>query len=123
MGKITGRSDDMLIIRGVNLFPTQIEELILKQQQLAPQYQLVVSRDGHMDKLDVIAELRSEVSGRLSGSEIEAIGRELQHHIKTFIGVTTTVSVMVADSIERTAVGKAKRVIDNRPKEVPVAAA
>jgi phenylacetate-CoA ligase len=123
MDKITGRSDDMLIIRGVNLFPTQIEELILKHQQLAPQYQLVVSREGHLDKLDVIAELRSEVSGRLSGPEMAAISLELQHHIKTFIGVTATVSVMVADSIERTTVGKAKRVIDKRPKEPPLTTA
>ncbi|HCN89741.1 MAG TPA: phenylacetate--CoA ligase [Oxalobacteraceae bacterium] len=116
MDKITGRSDDMLIIRGVNLFPTQIEEIILKQPQLAPQYQLVLSRDGHLDKLDVIAELRLEVSGRLSPREIETIGHELQHQIKTYVGITTTVTVLAADSIERTAVGKAKRVLDKRPK-------
>ena len=116
MDKITGRSDDMLIIRGVNLFPTQIEEIILKQRHLAPQYQLVVSRDGHLDKLDVIAELRAEVSHLMSELEREAIGRELQHHIKTFIGISTVVNVMVANSIERTAVGKARRVIDKRPK-------
>lgn len=118
MDKITGRSDDMLIIRGVNLFPTQIEELILKQDQLAPQYQLVLSRDGHLDKLDVLTELRPEISGRLSAFEMETIGRELQHHIKTFIGISTKVTVLVANSIERTAVGKAKRVIDKRPKTV-----
>jgi len=116
MDKITGRTDDMLIIRGVNLFPTQIEELILKQQQLGPQYQLVVSRDGHLDKLEVISELRPELSGRLSSSEIEVIGLELKHHIKTFIGISTEVTVLAADSIERTAVGKARRVLDKRPK-------
>lgn len=116
MDKITGRSDDMLIIRGVNLFPTQIEELILKQPQLAPQYQLVLSRDGHLDKLDVVTELRLEVSGRLSPREIETIGHELQHQIKTYAGITTTVIVLAADGIERTLVGKAKRVIDKRPK-------
>jgi phenylacetate-CoA ligase len=116
MDKITGRSDDMLIIRGVNLFPTQIEELILKQNRLAAQYQLVVSRDGHMDKLDVLVEMRPESSGRLSPPEMDAIGQELQHHIKTFIGVSTKVSVLPADSIERTAVGKARRVVDKRPK-------
>jgi phenylacetate-CoA ligase len=116
MDKITGRSDDMLIIRGVNLFPTQIEELILKQPQLAPQYQLVLSRDGHLDKLEVVVELRPELSGRLSAFDMETIGRELQHHIKTFIGISTKVTVLVADSIERTAVGKAKRVLDKRPK-------
>jgi phenylacetate-CoA ligase len=116
MGKITGRSDDMLIIRGVNLFPTQIEELILKQAHLAPQYQLVVTREGHLDKLDVVTELRAEVSGRLSENEMAAVGQELEHHIKTYIGVTTTVRVQLSDSIERTLTGKAKRVIDKRPK-------
>ena len=119
MDKITGRTDDMLIIRGVNLFPTQIEELILKQQQLGPQYQLVVSREGHLDRLDVISELRPELSGRLSSSEMEMIGRELKHHIKTFIGISTEVTVLVADSIERTSVGKARRVLDKRPKSRP----
>jgi phenylacetate-CoA ligase len=118
MDKITGRSDDMLIIRGVNLFPSQVEELILKQQQLSPQYQLVLSRDGHLDKLDVLVELRPDISGRISPLEMETIGRELQHQIKTFIGVSTKVVVLAADSIERTSVGKAKRVIDKRPKTV-----
>ncbi|MDE2427290.1 MAG: phenylacetate--CoA ligase [Burkholderiales bacterium] len=116
MGKITGRSDDMLIIRGVNLFPSQVEELLLKHPQLAPQYQLVVTRENHMDKLDIIAELRPEVSGRLSEIEMEALNRELQHQIKTFIGVSSKVRVLAANSIERTSVGKAKRVIDKRPK-------
>ncbi|HJW57525.1 MAG TPA: phenylacetate--CoA ligase PaaK [Burkholderiaceae bacterium] len=118
MGKITGRSDDMLIIRGVNVFPSQIEEMILKLPQLAPQYQLVLSREGHMDKLEVLVELRPEVSDRMSKLEVDAVGHELQHHIKTFIGVSTRVSVMASDSIERTAVGKAKRVLDKRPKIV-----
>ncbi|HCY62116.1 MAG TPA: phenylacetate--CoA ligase [Oxalobacteraceae bacterium] len=116
IGKITGRSDDMLIIRGVNVFPSQIEELILKQAGLAPQYQLIVSRDGHMDKLDVLAELRPELSGKLSQAEVEAICRDLQHHIKTHVGVTTRVRVLDAETIERTATGKARRVIDQRPK-------
>jgi phenylacetate-CoA ligase len=116
IGKITGRSDDMLIIRGVNVFPTQIEELILKLPKLAPQYQLVVSRDGHLDKLDVVAELRQEVAALLSESEVAALGRELEHHIKTYVGVTTRVSVVGPDGIERTLTGKARRVIDKRPR-------
>ena len=116
MGKITGRSDDMLIIRGVNVFPTQIEELILKQPKLAPQYQLIVTREGHLDKLDVLAELRPEISGRLSEVETDALCRELQHQIKTYVGVSTRVRVMAAESIERTLTGKARRVIDKRPK-------
>jgi phenylacetate-CoA ligase len=118
IGKITGRSDDMLIIRGVNVFPSQIEELVLKQPGLAPHYQLIVSREGHLDRLDVLAEVRPELSGKLSELETEAIGRELQHHIKTYVGVTTKVRVMATDSIERTATGKARRVIDKRPKNI-----
>ncbi|NMM27320.1 MAG: phenylacetate--CoA ligase [Glaciimonas sp.] len=116
IGKITGRSDDMLIIRGVNVFPTQIEEIILKQPQLAPQYQLLVSRESHLDKLDVIVELRPEMSGKLSELEMDAIGAVLQHHIKASIGVTTKVRILDTNSIERTLVGKARRVIDKRPK-------
>ncbi len=114
MGKITGRSDDMLIIRGVNLFPTQIEELILKQVQLAPQYQLLVTREGHLDRLDVMTELRAELSGTLSALETDAISHQLEHLIKTYAGVTTKVTVLASDSIERTLTGKARRVIDKR---------
>lgn len=114
MGKITGRSDDMLIIRGVNLFPTQIEELILKQVQLAPQYQLLVTREGHLDRLDVMTELRAELSGTLSAHETDAISHQLEHLIKTYAGVTTKVTVLASDSIERTLTGKARRVIDKR---------
>lgn len=116
IGKITGRSDDMLIIRGVNVFPTQIEELILKQAKLAPIYQLIVTRDGHLDKLDVVVEARPDVSGQLSTKESESLGRELEHHIKAYVGVSTKVRVLAANSIERTTMGKAKRVIDKRPK-------
>ncbi|MDL2355638.1 MAG: phenylacetate--CoA ligase [Pseudomonadota bacterium] len=113
MGKITGRSDDMLIIRGVNVFPTQIEELILKMPLLAPHYQLVVWRDGHLDKLDVLAELRDNSQSKDS---VDALCRQLEHQIKTFVGVTTRVTLMAADGIERTSTGKARRVIDKRPK-------
>lgn len=113
MGKISGRSDDMLIIRGVNVFPTQIEELILKMPLLAPHYQLVVWRDGHLDKLDVLGELRDN---SLSKDNVEFLCRQLEHQIKTFVGVTTRVSLMAADGIERSSTGKARRVIDKRPK-------
>lgn len=113
MGKITGRSDDMLIIRGVNVFPTQIEELILKMPMLAPHYQLVVWRDGHLDKLDVLGELRDS---SLSKDSVDALCRQLEHQIKTFVGVTTRVTLMAVDGIERTMTGKARRVIDKRPK-------
>jgi phenylacetate-CoA ligase len=116
IGKITGRSDDMLIIRGVNVFPTQIEELICKMPQLAPQYQLVVTRDGHLDKLEVLTEVRAGVA--LASSDVAALARELEHRIKTNVGVSTRVTLKEPNGIERTLTGKAKRVIDQRPKLV-----
>jgi phenylacetate-CoA ligase len=114
MGKITGRSDDMLIIRGVNVFPTQIEELVLKQPRLGPMYQMVVSRENHLDTLEVRVELRRESA--CSQTEKEAIASELQGRIKSLIGVTASVSVLNVVGIERSLVGKAKRVIDSRPQ-------
>ena len=115
--KITGRTDDMLIIRGVNVFPSQIEEQILRDPRLSGHYQLVVSRDGHLDNLEVRCELQPDVSGKLSAAEVQAIAKELQHHIKTIIGVNTKISVLELDGIPRTLVGKAKRLIDQRPKQ------
>lgn len=112
MEKITGRSDDMLIIRGVNVFPTQIEELVLRHPQLAPVYQLVISREGHLDSLEVRVELRRDaVRGE---SETDAIARELRGHIKSLIGVSASVRTLNPNTIERTLTGKAKRVIDMR---------
>ena len=116
IGKITGRSDDMLIIRGVNVFPTQIEEQILRDKRLAGNYQVVVTRDGHMDNLEVRCEVQRELSGKLAPAEIQATTKELQHRIKTIIGVSTKITVMEFDAIPRTQVGKAKRVLDERPK-------
>ena len=113
MGRITGRSDDMLIIRGVNVFPSQIEEIILKMPALAPQYQLVVARDGHLDTLEVLGELRDAA---ISQADVDALGRELQHRIKTYVGVTTRVTLTPPGGIERTLTGKARRVVDKRPK-------
>ena len=112
MGKIVGRSDDMLIIRGVNLFPTQIEELVLQETQLSGQYQLVVSRDGLLDAVEVHCELQQAAVG----ADVGAIAKSLQHRIKTLIGVSTKVVVGQPDSIERTLVGKARRVVDQRPR-------
>ena len=108
MGKIVGRSDDMLIIRGVNLFPTQVEELVLQMPALSGQYQLVVSRDGALDALEVRCELRE------SGGNAPALAEELQRRIKTLIGVSARVVVGAPESIERTLTGKARRVIDQR---------
>ncbi len=115
MGKITGRTDDMLIVRGVNMFPTQIEEQILRDKRLSGNYQVLVSRTGHLDDLEVRCEVQRELSGTLSAAELAAIGKELQHHIKTNIGVSTQVSILAFDSIPRTLTGKAKRVVDERP--------
>jgi phenylacetate-CoA ligase len=112
MGKITGRSDDMLIIRGVNVFPSQIEELILKMPALAPQYQLVLAREGHLDTLEVLAELRDGVAHDTA----DQLERELQYRIKTHIGVTTRVTLLPSQGIERTLTGKARRVVDKRTK-------
>jgi phenylacetate-CoA ligase len=112
MGKIVGRSDDMLIIRGVNVFPTQIEELVLQHGALSGQYQLVVTRSGHLDELQVLVELLPQHAG----AGRDAIAHELQQRIKTLIGVSASVSVGAPASIERTLVGKARRVIDKRPR-------
>ena len=112
MGKIVGRSDDMLIIRGVNVFPTQIEELVLALPELSGQYQLVVTRAGALDEMLV----RVELLPAHASAAADAIAQQLQHRIKTLIGVSTTVAVGAPDSIERTLVGKARRVIDQRPK-------
>ena len=111
IGKITGRSDDMLIIRGVNLFPSQVEELILKTAKLSPHYQLEVSRKGHMDDLTVRVEMKPELAG--NSRLRESAATELRHHIKAMIGINTKVEVMDTGGVERSA-GKAKRIVDSR---------
>jgi len=113
--KITGRSDDMLIIRGVNLFPTQVEELILKQPELAPHYLLEVTRPGALDELTVHVEMGADL-GHGSQEARHAATRALEHNIKAYIGVTATVRLALPGGIERS-LGKAKRVLDKRPKE------
>ena len=117
-GKITGRSDDMLIVRGVNVFPTQIEEQIMRDPRLTGNYQIVLSREGHLDNVEVRCEVQRELSGKLSRAAVEEISRGLQHHIKTIIGISTKIKVMDFDTIPRTQTGKARRVIDERPKQL-----
>ncbi|MEY4738019.1 MAG: hypothetical protein RL302_2338 [Pseudomonadota bacterium] len=117
MGRIVGRSDDMLIVRGVNVFPTQIEEQILRDKRLSGTYQIMLTRDGHLDDVEVRCELQREWSNRFSENEVQAIAREVQHHIKTIIGISTKVSVMDFDTLPRTQTGKARRVWDERPKQ------
>jgi phenylacetate-CoA ligase len=114
IAKITGRSDDMLIIRGVNVFPSQIEELILKQPKLSPHYQLEVSREGHLDSMTVNVEIKPAFA-TATAAEKEFIAHDLQHHIKSYVGISTRVEIKAVGTVERS-IGKAKRVVDTRPK-------
>lgn len=116
LGRFAGRSDDMMIVRGVNVFPTQIEEQILRDKHLSGNYQIELDKKGHMDTVAVRCELQSEFSQQLSDDKIDEIAKRLQHHIKTNIGISTHVSVLAYDTIPRSQVGKARRVIDHRPK-------
>jgi phenylacetate-CoA ligase len=111
MEKITGRSDDMMIVRGVNVFPTQIEELILKRAELAPHYQCILTRDGPLDALTVAVEARQG----LAPEAVEAVAAAelLAHEIKAYIGTSARIELRAAGGIERS-LGKAKRVLDQR---------
>ena len=111
MGKIVGRSDDMLIIRGVNVFPTQIEEIVLQNEALSGQYQIVVTREGNLDQVAVRCEKQPS-----STAESKQLADWVQQRIKTMIGISTAVEVLGSNSIERTLVGKARRVIDKRQR-------
>jgi phenylacetate-CoA ligase len=114
MGKIVGRSDDMMIIRGVNVFPTQVEEIVLAHDKLTGVYQMHVSRDGLLDMVEVHCELRPDSS--ISDGDRGEIAHWVQHRIKTLVGISTAVRVFDPDTIERTLTGKARRVIDKRPR-------
>jgi phenylacetate-CoA ligase len=111
LDRINGRTDDMLIIRGVNVFPSQIEELILKQRRFAPVYQLEVTRTGHVDALAVNVEW--PVGENTASGAREVAARDLARRIKSSVGVTVEVRVVDAGALERSA-GKARRVIDHR---------
>ena len=113
MQKITGRSDDMMIIRGVNVFPSQIEELILQRPLLAPHYVCEIDKDGPLDTLTVRVELKAHE--HTDGSAAAGAQAALEHAIKSLIGVSCRVKVEPAGAIERS-VGKARRVIDRRPR-------
>jgi phenylacetate-CoA ligase len=110
MEKVAGRSDDMLIVRGVNLFPSQIEELILADRRLAPHYVLEIRRVQRLDDLTVIAEARADAADEITRA---AARRDLSHHIKSRIGITTKVSVVEPGRVDRSA-GKARRIVDLR---------
>ncbi|WP_186147951.1 phenylacetate--CoA ligase PaaK [Burkholderia gladioli] len=111
MEKITGRSDDMMIIRGVNVFPTQIEEQLLKQAVLAPHYQIVLTREGPLDVMTLNVEPCPHRNA--ATALLDAAGQALAYDIKALIGVTAIVKVLPVNGIERS-VGKARRVVDKR---------
>ncbi|MCB4788918.1 phenylacetate--CoA ligase PaaK [Delftia sp. Lp-1] len=115
MGKIVGRSDDMMIIRGVNVFPTQIEEIVLANASLTGLYQMHISREGLLDTVEVHCELQPQRRG-LGDAERGEIAQWVQQRIKTLVGISTAVRVFDPDTIERTQTGKARRVYDKRPR-------
>ncbi len=111
MEKVTGRSDDMMIVRGVNVFPTQIEEQILKVPGLSAHYQVLLTRQNRLDEIEVVVEAAIDADPAQRGNA----AAELAHHIKSIIGTTAKVTVADPGKVERSQ-GKARRVIDNRPK-------
>lgn len=112
MEKITGRTDDMMIVRGVNVFPTQIEELILKDERLAPHFVIELKREERLDTMTVRVEARAGVDEAVRA----ACNRDLAHHIKSLIGVNAIIETLPPGAIERSG-GKAKRIIDLRPRD------
>ena len=110
MQRVTGRSDDMMIIRGVNVFPTQIEEQILKVQGLAPHYQIHLTREGRMDEIEIVVEATAD---QVASEARTRAGGELAHLVKSLIGVTAKVTVADPNGVERSQ-GKARRVVDKR---------
>ncbi len=113
MEKITGRSDDMMIVRGVNVFPTQIEELILKRPELAPHYQCVLRRNGAMDELQILVETQPGIDPLSAAAQ--AAAAQLQYDIKAYVGSSAEIELRAAGGVERS-VGKARRVVDLRNK-------
>ena len=111
MEKITGRSDDMMIVRGVNVFPSQIEELILRRGELAPHYLCILTREGPLDTLTVAVETRYDLTH--DSQEAHAAARQLAHEIKAYVGTSATVELRASGGIERS-LGKARRVVDQR---------
>jgi phenylacetate-CoA ligase len=112
IARVGARTDDMLIIRGVNLFPSQVEELLLQERALAPHYQLVVSRPALMDELAIVV----EAAPGASADDRAAAASSLRHRVKGLVGVSADVRVGDPGSVERSA-GKARRVVDTRPRQ------
>lgn len=112
MARIMGRSDDMLIIRGVNVFPSQIESVILKSSDVAPYYMIYVDREGLLDTMKIKVEMNAELFSD-EVKRIEAVERKLRHDIESVIGISASVELVEARTLPRFE-GKAKHVIDNR---------
>ena len=110
MEKITGRTDDMMIIRGINVFPTQIEEILLKDGRLSPNFQIELTREARLDEMTVMVEARS---AELTDDIRKDISKKLKHQIKNRIGVTTKINMLPRGGVERSA-GKARRIVDKR---------
>jgi phenylacetate-CoA ligase len=113
MARITGRTDDMLIIRGVNVFPTQIEELILKDARLSPHYVIEIRREERLDEMDVVVECKPDHAGKPDIATDCA--QKLAQQIKSYIGISARVKIAEVGAVARS-IGKAKRVLDLRPK-------
>lgn len=115
MRKVTGRTDDMLIIRGINVFPSQVESVLLGVEGVAPHYQLIVTKKGHLDALEIKVEL-SEDNFTDKYGELKAIEDTIKERLHNVLSIGAKVTLVAPKSIERTS-GKAKRVIDNRPRD------
>ena len=113
MEKVTGRSDDMMIVRGVNVFPTQIEELLMRCEKLSPHYQIELLREERLDVMRLLVEARPDCADQKAR---ENEGAALAAHIRNIIGIGAQVIVGDPGAVERSA-GKARRIVDKRPKE------
>jgi phenylacetate-CoA ligase len=111
LGRISARSDDMLIVRGVNVFPSQLEVELLKEASLAPHYVIELSRSGALDELAMLVEARDSAVGAVANAAVQ----RLAQNIKAYVGISAAVRLLPSGSIERSA-GKARRVIDKRPR-------
>jgi phenylacetate-CoA ligase len=116
MTKVKGRTDDMLIVRGVNVFPSEIERVVLEQRELAPHYQIIVSRDGALDRLVVLVELTTEVWTSLGSADCDGarhVAARLREELTTVLAISADVELGAPSSVARSE-GKAVRVIDKR---------
>ncbi len=109
MPKVTGRTDDMMIIRGVNVFPSQIEEVLMGVAGVEPHYQIIVTRDGNLDSMEV----QAEASDSVAEADRDGLSRRIQTEIKDLLGVSSKVAIVDPRAVQRSE-GKAQRVIDNR---------